>query len=226
MVNTQSSLMCKRTSHCFHIRGENTISRCSWSFGVVLWEIFSCGSHPYADHDPDIITFRSWLKQSDKNRLGPPSIACDEMQVAAFWKGSKFSATLIFRYQLMQSCWRDIPESRPSFSDCKNVIRQALQQRSDQAYQTLEFALSDGWLAMSAGAQRLNPGMQSHAENDAYPLLGSVTGRKNVQEANEVASPKRESLPTFPISVVAGYGGCASRTRTGDVIEMCYVAGS
>lgn len=45
-----------------------------WSFGVVLWEIFSCGRVPYAEHDvSDIRALVSWLRKG--NRMEKPYLA-------------------------------------------------------------------------------------------------------------------------------------------------------
>lgn len=50
-----------------------------WSFGVVLWEIFTLGDTPYSDifRDMDTELFVKFLK--DGNRLQRPELITDEM---------------------------------------------------------------------------------------------------------------------------------------------------
>ena len=69
-------------------------SRSRWSYGVVLWEIFTLGGSPY----PGVATdeFLSYLKS--KKRMEQPESCPDEF------------------YQLMLDCWEDNPEMRPTFS--------------------------------------------------------------------------------------------------------------
>uniref|UniRef100_A0A3Q0T1L3 receptor protein-tyrosine kinase n=1 Tax=Amphilophus citrinellus TaxID=61819 RepID=A0A3Q0T1L3_AMPCI len=66
-----------------------------WSFGVLLWEIFSLGCRPY----PELSVtqeFYSALKRG--YRMTRPEHAPDDM------------------YDLMKRCWEEKPQSRPSFS--------------------------------------------------------------------------------------------------------------
>uniref|UniRef100_A0A3B3TLK2 receptor protein-tyrosine kinase n=1 Tax=Poecilia latipinna TaxID=48699 RepID=A0A3B3TLK2_9TELE len=66
-----------------------------WSYGVLLWEIFSLGCTPY----PDLLTtrqFSSALKRG--HRMDRPEHATSDM------------------YAVMKQCWDEDPLSRPSFS--------------------------------------------------------------------------------------------------------------
>uniref|UniRef100_A0A672FYJ8 receptor protein-tyrosine kinase n=1 Tax=Salarias fasciatus TaxID=181472 RepID=A0A672FYJ8_SALFA len=66
-----------------------------WSYGVLLWEIFSLGSSPYSEL-PMTQEFCSALKRG--HRMSRPQHAPPHM------------------YELMKQCWDDKPQSRPSFS--------------------------------------------------------------------------------------------------------------
>src|SRR4051794_31825187 len=50
MANTLKNQMCKYRSktNCFSTQSSINYSN-RWSFGVVLWEIFTCGGMPYAN---------------------------------------------------------------------------------------------------------------------------------------------------------------------------------
>ena len=66
---------------------------CSWSFGVLLWEIFSLGGSPY----PGVKTHElvRFLRQGE--RLEHPQFASMEL------------------YRLMRDCWEEMPQRRPKF---------------------------------------------------------------------------------------------------------------
>ncbi|XP_070712142.1 platelet-derived growth factor receptor beta-like [Pempheris klunzingeri] len=66
-----------------------------WSYGVLLWEIFSLGGNPYSDL-PMTQEFYSALKRG--YRMSRPDHAPHNM------------------FDLMMRCWEEEPQSRPSFS--------------------------------------------------------------------------------------------------------------
>ncbi|KAL7389242.1 hypothetical protein ABVT39_000342 [Epinephelus coioides] len=66
-----------------------------WSYGVLLWEIFSLGGSPYPDL-PMTQEFYSSLKRG--YRMSRPDHASHNI------------------YDLMRQCWEEKPQSRPSFS--------------------------------------------------------------------------------------------------------------
>ncbi|XP_076434584.1 fibroblast growth factor receptor 4-like isoform X2 [Babylonia areolata] len=66
-----------------------------WSFGVVLWEIFSLGGLPY----PSIPNEELYTKLLEEGyRMPAPELACDSM------------------YTIMERCWQNRPSDRPEFS--------------------------------------------------------------------------------------------------------------
>ncbi|XP_057299762.1 uncharacterized protein LOC130630320 [Hydractinia symbiolongicarpus] len=76
----------------------------SWSFGVLLWEIYSLGSSPY----PGIknAAIMDYLKAG--KRMGKP----------------KFCPTDV--YEIMNQCWSAPPDMRPSFIDIRNKLDRIL----------------------------------------------------------------------------------------------------
>ncbi|XP_029659980.1 vascular endothelial growth factor receptor 3-like [Formica exsecta] len=66
-----------------------------WSFGVILWEIGTLGSFPYANIQNDDLM--RYLIQ-DKCRLACPNIVSHDI------------------YNIMCSCWNTVPHNRPSFA--------------------------------------------------------------------------------------------------------------
>uniref|UniRef100_A0A914V2D8 Protein kinase domain-containing protein n=1 Tax=Plectus sambesii TaxID=2011161 RepID=A0A914V2D8_9BILA len=68
-----------------------------WSFGVLLYELFSLGDVPYSWVQPaDMIDYLRSGKRPDK-----PEHCADNV------------------YSIMQECWKDKPDERPFFSDLK-----------------------------------------------------------------------------------------------------------
>ncbi|XP_051930028.1 mast/stem cell growth factor receptor kita isoform X2 [Hippocampus zosterae] len=80
-----------------------------WSYGILLWEIFSLGNSPYPGMPVDA-KFYKLIKEG--YRLDSPEFAPCEM------------------YEIMRSCWDANPIQRPSF---RKVVERIEQQLSDAA---------------------------------------------------------------------------------------------
>ncbi|XP_034267204.1 vascular endothelial growth factor receptor 2 [Pantherophis guttatus] len=83
-----------------------TIQSDVWSFGVLLWEIFSLGASPYPGVKIDE-DFCRRLKEG--TRMRPPDYTTPEM------------------YQTMLDCWHGEPKQRPTFSDLVESLGNLLQ---------------------------------------------------------------------------------------------------
>ncbi|XP_077439612.1 mast/stem cell growth factor receptor kita isoform X1 [Vanacampus margaritifer] len=78
-----------------------------WSYGILLWEIFSLGNSPYPGMPVDA---KFYKRIKEGYRLDSPEFAPCEM------------------YQIMRSCWDANPIQRPSF---RKVVERIEQQLSD-----------------------------------------------------------------------------------------------
>ncbi len=94
----------------------------SWSFGVLLFEIFTMGDTPYPTIQPsDMLTYlESGL------RLGRPksSLCSDEMCVYGCICLSKCGSC---RFDMMKSCWRVDANARPQVSDIRVTLSAVLE---------------------------------------------------------------------------------------------------
>ncbi|XP_051969537.1 vascular endothelial growth factor receptor 1 [Xyrauchen texanus] len=72
-----------------------------WSYGVLLWEIFSLGASPYPGLNIDE-EFCHRLKQG--TRMCPPEHSTAEI------------------YSIMRACWENNPEDRPSFTTLVEIL--------------------------------------------------------------------------------------------------------
>ncbi|KAL6107556.1 kdr [Pungitius sinensis] len=82
-----------------------------WSFGVLLWEIFSLGASPYPGVCIDELFCRR-LKEG--TRMRPPEYATTEI------------------YQTMLDCWLDRPTDRPTFAELVGHLGNLLQASAQQ----------------------------------------------------------------------------------------------
>uniref|UniRef100_A0A8B9L8Z7 receptor protein-tyrosine kinase n=1 Tax=Astyanax mexicanus TaxID=7994 RepID=A0A8B9L8Z7_ASTMX len=82
-----------------------------WSFGVLLWEIFSLGASPYPGVNIDE-SFCRRLKEG--TRMRPPDYATPEI------------------YQTMLDCWLDRPTDRPTFTELVEHLGNLLQASAQQ----------------------------------------------------------------------------------------------
>ncbi|KAF6733109.1 Mast/stem cell growth factor receptor Kit [Oryzias melastigma] len=125
-----------------------------WSYGILLWEIFSLGNSPY----PGMPVDAKFYKQIKEGyRMGAPEFAPSEM------------------YEVMSSCWKAEPFNRPPFRKIVESIEQQLTGSTKHIY--LNFSSS---LPVMFGA-RNEPSSQSPAfqslnsvsnhNNPTQPLL-------------------------------------------------------
>jgi serine/threonine protein kinase len=77
-----------------------------WSFGIVLWEVFSRDKTPYANIK-STLDLESFLNQG--NRLSHPGPGCPEEL-----------------YEIMQTCWVADPAKRPTFSQLYTTMQQVI----------------------------------------------------------------------------------------------------
>ncbi|XP_055350318.1 tyrosine-protein kinase receptor Tie-1-like [Paramacrobiotus metropolitanus] len=89
-----------------------------WSFGVVLWEMFTMGATPYAAthciQKQSVGDFLAGLKNG--LRLDKP-MTCPE-----------------FIYHLMQQCWQLSPEDRPNFAVLSEQFKIILDSETEDTY--------------------------------------------------------------------------------------------
>ena len=71
-----------------------------WSYGVLLWEIFTLGDDPY----PSVPVEKLFAKLRKGHRMKRPPYAPPEL------------------YQIMLTCWQHVPEERPSFTELVEEI--------------------------------------------------------------------------------------------------------
>lgn len=82
-----------------------------WSFGVLLWEIFSLGASPY----PGVCIDESYCRRlKEGTRMRAPDYSTAEI------------------YQTMLDCWLDCPTDRPTFSELVEHLGNLLQASAQQ----------------------------------------------------------------------------------------------
>ncbi|KAM8853898.1 fibroblast growth factor receptor 1b isoform 1-T2 [Synchiropus picturatus] len=89
-----------------------------WSFGVLLWEVFTLGGSPY----PGIPVEELFKLLKEGHRMERPTGCPTEL------------------YRLMKSCWTAAPAGRPTFQSLVEELDQALLMASNQEY--LDLAVS------------------------------------------------------------------------------------
>ncbi|PIK54305.1 putative tyrosine-protein kinase [Apostichopus japonicus] len=92
-----------------NLEGRCSIESDVWSFGIVLYEIYTLGKTPYENIDGQVVI----TKLKEGYRLQKPDGCPDDM------------------YTLMLHCWQERPSSRPTFTDIYNTLDTILSESSD-----------------------------------------------------------------------------------------------
>ncbi|CAL1568075.1 unnamed protein product [Knipowitschia caucasica] len=83
-----------------------------WSFGVLLWEIFTLGGSPY----PGVPVEELFKLLKEGHRMEKPSACTQDM------------------YQTMRDCWHAVPSHRPTFQQLVDDLDHMLSLMADQEY--------------------------------------------------------------------------------------------
>uniref|UniRef100_A0AAQ4QX83 Fibroblast growth factor receptor n=1 Tax=Gasterosteus aculeatus aculeatus TaxID=481459 RepID=A0AAQ4QX83_GASAC len=90
---------------------------CRWSFGVLLWEIFTLGGSPY----PGVPVEELFKLLKEGHRMEKPSACTEEL------------------YMMMRDCWAAVPSRRPTFLQLVEDLDRTLSLMANQEY--LELAV-------------------------------------------------------------------------------------
>ncbi|XP_055337298.1 vascular endothelial growth factor receptor 1-like [Paramacrobiotus metropolitanus] len=92
-----------------------------WSFGVLMWELFSLGETPYANSSLDISNLLDFLSSlRNGTRMERPA-TCP-----------------VSIYSLMLSCWITAPEERPEFAQLEKELTTLIGNDSAEIYYSLD----------------------------------------------------------------------------------------
>ncbi|XP_075881759.1 fibroblast growth factor receptor 1-A isoform X2 [Nelusetta ayraudi] len=90
-----------------------------WSFGVLLWEIFTLGGSPY----PGVPVEELFKLLKEGHRMDKPSTCTHEL------------------YMMMRDCWHAVPSQRPTFKQLVEDLDRSLAMTSNQEYLELSVPL-------------------------------------------------------------------------------------
>ncbi|XP_057644285.1 macrophage colony-stimulating factor 1 receptor isoform X1 [Chionomys nivalis] len=142
-----------------------TVQSDVWSYGILLWEIFSLGLNPY----PGILVNSKFYKLvKDGYQMAQPVFAPKNI------------------YSIMQSCWDLEPTKRPTFQQiCFLLQEQAQQDRKEQDYANLPSSSSSSSSSSSGSSSDRGGGGSSSSE----PEEESSSEHLACCEPGDVAQP-------------------------------------
>ncbi|KAM3602102.1 uncharacterized protein V6R79_024362 [Siganus canaliculatus] len=145
-----------------------------WSYGVLLWEVFSLGESPYPDL-PMTQEFTSALKSG--YRMTRPGHAPQAV------------------FGLMEQCWEEEPQDRPSFSSLIVSIGNMLSDESKKRY----LQLAENFLSGDHPGVAQSRLSRSRPAED--PISGSPTPHVEVEPQEAGPSHGSYLFPTLDITI-------------------------
>ncbi|XP_010212853.1 PREDICTED: vascular endothelial growth factor receptor 3 isoform X3 [Tinamus guttatus] len=119
-----------------------------WSFGVLLWEIFSLGASPY----PGVQINEEFCQRlKDGTRMRAPEYATAEI------------------YRIMLSCWHGDPKERPTFSDLVEILGNLLQENVQQEGKDY-IPLNDSHSSEDDGFSQVPSSVQQNSDEEDFDM--------------------------------------------------------
>lgn len=164
-----------------------------WSYGVLLWEIFSLGGNPY----PGVVIDESFYKRLKNGyRMEKPDYAPDDV------------------YEVMQSCWQAEPKERPDFSTLVCRLGDLLQAGVRDYYITLNDPYANVNMLMKNNNDYLTMG--GKPEPDYLDMKSDDENYINTSRAGAQAA----STPHYAKMATATTAGADGSAPVGDSMEM------
>ncbi|MEQ2266666.1 hypothetical protein XENORESO_014659 [Xenotaenia resolanae] len=174
-----------------------------WSFGVLLWEIFSLGASPY----PGVCIDESFCRRlKEGTRMRPPEYATSEI------------------YQTMLDCWMDRPTDRPTFAELVEHLGNLLQasaQQDGKDYIPLTAGEAEGCLlsAEPKGPYSCPQGWETLETH--YDIPSSLGLSQQSKRCSRSLSVKTfEDIPLAHSSVMEGHTDSGMGSSPGEVKHL------
>ncbi|KAM4574533.1 vascular endothelial growth factor receptor 2 [Fundulus diaphanus] len=159
-----------------------------WSFGVLLWEIFSLGASPY----PGVCIDESFCRRlKEGTRMRPPEYATSEI------------------YQTMLDCWMDRPTDRPTFAELVEHLGNLLQasaQQDGKDYIPLTAGEAEGCLLSAEPKGHYSCSQSGETLEAQYDIPSSLGLSQQSKRCSRSLSVKTfEDIPLAHSSVMEGH---------------------
>lgn len=140
-----------------------------WSFGVLLYELFTLGNTPYPGIDPSDV--EKYLEAG--TRMSQPPHCPLEF------------------YMIMLSCWQEFPDSRPAFTDLRQKLMRMLENLTEDYYYAQILARPS--VAIGLGSRRPSTRQQDQPSLDDGDLDDQV-----FQESPDKLNVPEKPPPPLP----------------------------
>ncbi|XP_018107492.1 vascular endothelial growth factor receptor 3 isoform X1 [Xenopus laevis] len=179
-----------------------------WSFGVLLWEIFSLGASPY----PGVQINEEFCQRlKEGTRMRAPEYATAQI------------------YRIMLSCWHGDPKERPTFTDLVEILGDLLQENVQQEgkdYIPLNDSQSSEDMETSQAPiypQHISDeeecDMRLHCHNIAVRYYNCVSFPGCFTGGNQIRCPSQlKTFEEFPMTSMAYKSHQDSQTDSGMVL--------
>ncbi|KAM9497420.1 macrophage colony-stimulating factor 1 receptor 1-like isoform 2-T2 [Salvelinus alpinus] len=129
-----------------------TVQSDVWSYGILLWEIFSLGKSPY----PNVVVDTRFYKMiKDGCYMSQPDFSPPEI------------------YTIMKLCWNLDPTERPTFSTIVQLIQKLLPDQPDHTYRNVQDTTPQQEAGEQGDPAKMNEDCDQtlHQEREEHPLM-------------------------------------------------------
>lgn len=151
-----------------------------WSFGILLWEIFTMGGTPYPGIEINEVFYK---KLKDGYRMEKPEFASEAV------------------YKMMMDCWVAFPKDRPSFSELAHRLGSELESSIKSYYVDLTnmytamnqpIKNNNDYLSMTASSVNDYKNVGNAAELNYVNVFGNEVGSSTESNYLSMQSPSTE----------------------------------